>query len=131
MIAFAFAMVSGLLASGLAGREMELTSGEAAPAPFLTAYAHVNGNATIAHSRGAVKIKEGDKPNQYCFDLEFVPKVAVASAFWSNGAWVSTATKGDNFNTGCDAPYDDAAAQVFTNPIGAANDVGFKIVFHR
>ncbi len=131
MIAFAFAMFGGLLASGLAGRGMGLTSGEDAAAPLLTAYAHVNGNATIARSRGAVKVNEGDNPNQYCFDLEFVPKVAVASAFWSNGAWVSTATKGDNFGTGCDAPYYAAAAQVFANPIEAANDVGFKIVFHR
>ena len=57
---------------------------------------------------------------------------AVASAFWANSAWVSTATKDDNFsNTGCTAPFNDAAAQVYSGNMDATGDVGFKIIFQR
>jgi hypothetical protein len=123
-------LIGGVIVFGPAGLEFGATSGEAATKPLKTAYAHVTGTGTIARSRGSVKVNEV-AANQYCFDLGFVPKVAVASAFWNNNAWVSTATKGDSFDTNCDAPFDDAAAQVWDNPVSDANDVGFKIVFHQ
>ena len=131
-IVLALALIGGAIVFRSAGLEFEATSGEAAQKPLKTAYAHVSPNGAIARSRGTVKVQKVEgKPNQYCFDLGFVPRVAVASAFWNNSAWVSTATKDDNFNTGCAAPFDDAAAQVFAEPISAAGDVGFKIIFQR
>jgi hypothetical protein len=132
-VVLALVLVGGVVAFGPASLEFGATSGEAATRPLKTAYAFVDATGTILRSRGSVKIKEvAGKSNQYCFDLDFVPKVAVASAFWNNGAWVSTATKGDGFNlTGCAAPFDDAAAQVFAAEMPAADTVGFNIVFHR
>jgi len=55
----------------------------------------------------------------------------VASAFWSNSAWVSTTTKDDGTTTHCPAPFDDAAAQVYADNMSATGDVGFKIIFQR
>jgi hypothetical protein len=132
-VVLALALIGGVVAFGPAGLEFGATSSEAATRPLKTAYAFVDATGTILRSRGSVKIKEvAGKSNQYCFDVDFIPKVAVASAFWNNGAWVSTATKGDGFNiTGCAEPFDDAAAQVFAEPISAAGDVGFNIVFQR
>jgi hypothetical protein len=129
-VALACALAAGVVASGLVGLEFGTPSGEAASKRLKTAYAFVNSNGVIARSRGSVQIQEV-AANQYCFDLGFVPSVAVASAFWNNNAWVSTSTKEDGFDTNCEAPFDDAAAQVFADPVSAAGDVGFTIVFHR
>jgi hypothetical protein len=106
-VVLTLALIGGVVTAGVVGLEFGATSGEAAVKPLKTAYAHVNGNGTIARSRGSVRVQKvasAANKNQYCFDLDFVPKVAVASAFWINSAWVSTATKDDNFSTGCTAP---------------------------
>jgi hypothetical protein len=131
--ALAFALVGGMVALGLVSLEFGTPSSEAASRPLKTAYAFINGTGTILRSRGSVKVKEvAGNSNQYCFDLGFVPKVAVASAYWSNGAWVSTVTKGDGFSlTNCAAPFDDAAVQVHADSVDAAGQVGFNIVFHQ
>jgi hypothetical protein len=132
-VVLTLALIGGVVLTGVVGLEFGATSGEAATRPLKTAYAFVDGTGTILRSRGSVKVKEvATQSNQYCFDLGFVPKVAVASAYWSNGAWVSTVTKGDGFNiTNCAAPFDDAAVQVHAEPISAAGEVGFNIVFHQ
>lgn len=68
--------------------------------------------------------------NLYCFDLAFIPHIAVASPFWNNNAVVATAAR-DDVPASCTAPYNDAAARTYaanTEPFDR-DDIGFAIVF--
>jgi hypothetical protein len=68
-------------------------------------------------------------PNLYCFDLAFVPHIAVASPFLNNNAVIATAAR-DDVPTRCPAPYNDAAARTYAADTGAnQSDIGFAIVF--
>jgi len=67
--------------------------------------------------------------NLYCFDLAFVPHVAVASSFVNNNAVVGTAARED-VPASCTAPYRDAAARTYAADTGEnRDDIGFAIVF--
>jgi hypothetical protein len=67
--------------------------------------------------------------NLYCFDLAFIPHVAVASPFVNNNAVVATAARED-VPASCTAPYTDAAARTYAADTGENRaDIGFAIVF--
>jgi hypothetical protein len=67
--------------------------------------------------------------NRYCFDLAFVPHIAVASPFINNNAVIATAAR-DDVPTRCPAPYNDAAARTYAADTGAnQSDIGFAIMF--
>ena len=68
-------------------------------------------------------------PNLYCFDLAFIPHIAVASPFINNNAVIATAAR-DDVPTSCPAPYNDAAARTYAADTGEnRSDIGFAIVF--
>ena len=103
--------------------------------PLKTAYAHVYGDGRFDRALNVVEVVEGTNPNEYCFDLAFKPKVAVASPFVNNDAVVGTWTRPDAaVGFGCPLRADglpwDAAAQVFAADDTGAAQTGFKIVFH-
>jgi hypothetical protein len=67
--------------------------------------------------------------NLYCFNLAFIPHVAVASPFVNNNAVVATAAR-DDVPASCTAPYTDAAARTYAADTGEnRNDIGFAIIF--
>jgi hypothetical protein len=67
--------------------------------------------------------------NLYCFDLAFIPHIAVASPFVNNNAVVATAAR-DDVPASCTAPYNDAAARTYAANTGEnRDDIGFAIVF--
>jgi hypothetical protein len=69
----------------------------------------------------------------YCFDLTFVPEVAVGSAFANNGAFVSTATARD-YGTqvaGCPVSEPDAKAVVYDAASATHADVSFSVIFEQ
>lgn len=67
-------------------------------------------------------------PSRVCFDLAFVPDVAVGSPFINNAAIVATATPPDNFNQNCPEGFRDAAVRTYSNA-GVEEPVSFKIMF--
>jgi hypothetical protein len=71
----------------------------------------------------------GTTASLYCFDLAFVPHIAVASPFINNNAVVATAARED-VPSRCTAPYNDAAARTYAaNTSADTSEVGFAIVF--
>ena len=92
-------------------------------------YAQVNHNGPAlvpGSSKGVISV-ERTSQNVYCFDLEFVPKAAVASAHLNNNATVGTLISP---TSGCTAPHTDAAAKVYGgNDSSVHSDVSFGIVF--
>ena len=134
------ALIGGVVIGGVMGLEFGATSGEAATTPLKTAFARVLVNKNAAgeffeKSRGVVDVlADGEGPTRvYCFDLDFVPKVAAGSAFFNNNATVAVWLPGQVGKPAvCTSPHSDAAARTLAgNTSDPANDVNFNIIFHR
>jgi hypothetical protein len=84
--------------------------------------------------KGVVRIvPQGANPANtkrlYCFDLAFVPHIAVVSAFTSDNATVGTAARED-VPAACPVGFEDAAARTFAaNTSDDNQEVGFAIEF--
>jgi hypothetical protein len=96
--------------------------------------------ANPPRSKGVLSVRQhvsgGGPTTRYCFDLTFDPELAVGSAFISNGAFVSTATRRDSGTnasqvTGCPATEPDAAAITYDAASASHNDVSFAIIFEQ
>lgn len=126
--------ISQPLIGGDAGTEGVLAVdplGKRRPPP--QGYAHItnNGNFDPARSKGVLGVTRA-APNSgvYCFDLAFVPKVAVGSPFTNNNAVVATATPPETSFARCPEGYRDAAAKTYAaNTSAEVSDVAFQIVF--
>ena len=144
-LALALAFVGGAAVALLMGAG---AGADAAPAlarsrPVKTAYAHVSFSKNadgeyFDRAKGVVDVEvvdvsaEGTDPirRYYCFDLAFVPKVAVGSVYVNNNGTVGTAV--DTHVPGsCPPNYRDAAARTYAaNTSEVREDIGFSIVFH-
>jgi hypothetical protein len=133
------ALIGGIVMAGVVSLEFGAESGEAAPKPLKTAFARVlatkNTNGKFFEkSRGVVDVlaNGSDATRVYCFDLNFVPKVAAGSAHFNNNATVAVWLPGQGAPpSGCTSPHTDAAARTLagntSDPVGVVN---FNIIFH-
>jgi hypothetical protein len=65
----------------------------------------------------------------YCFDLAFIPHIAVTSPYVNNNAVIATAARED-VPSRCTAPYNDAAARTYAANTGEEQqDIEFAIEF--
>ena len=78
-------------------------------------------------------VYDGDAGDQqFCFDLTFVPKVAVGSSFLNNNAVIATQTPAMASLGDCPEGYRDAAVRVYgaNDPSSTPrNDVNFSVMF--
>jgi hypothetical protein len=104
----------------------------------------VDGNDVVLvnppRSKGVLSVRQhvtgsGPTVTTYCFDLAFIPEIAVGNAFVNNGAFVSTATARDSSGgtqvTSCPPTEPDAAARTYDASSNARNDVSFSIIFEK
>jgi hypothetical protein len=97
-------------------------------------YAQVNVTAatvTVSGAKGINGVQRSSNPDksEYCFDLTFVPKVAVASAHFNNNATVGTIL-GTGVPSTCPTGFKDAAAKTYAANTGVPNsEVNFRIIF--
>lgn len=98
---------------------------------FPRGYAQVNvtsATVTLSGSKGINGVRHTDN-SVYCFDLAFVPRVAVASANINNNATVGTVL-GNGVPSGCPVGFKDAAARTYAANTSAPNsEINFGIVF--
>jgi hypothetical protein len=91
----------------------------------------INGGIDPAHpSKGVVGVTTVMNSGVYCFNLNFTPKVAVASAHVNNSALVSVTTAPNAaVEAECNAPFADAVAKTHASQTGDPAPVNFMIVF--
>ena len=96
-------------------------------------YAQLNVTSTtvtVSGAKGINGVQRSTTDNSvYCFDLTFVPRVAVASAHINNNATVGTGL-GNAVPAGCPTGFRDAAAGTYAaNTSAPLSDINFGIIF--
>ncbi len=90
----------------------------------------LNPNPTLSGAKGINGVQRHTTANSiYCFDLTFVPKVAVACAGFNNNATIGTVL-GNAVPSGCPTGFKDAAAITYAaNTSAPLSDIHFSIIF--
>jgi hypothetical protein len=81
-------------------------------------------------------VKPSGQTGVFCFDLTFVPKIAVGSPYINNAAFIATSTQPDAGSTtplddACPEGYRDLAVKTYGSDGQPHDQVNFYIVFMR
>ena len=81
-------------------------------------------------------VKPSGQTGVFCFDLTFVPKIAVGSPYINNAAFIATSTRPDAGSTTplddvCPEGYRDLAVKTYGSDSQPHDQVNFNIVFMR
>jgi hypothetical protein len=107
--------------------------GPQGPEGTLKGYAHVLADGTLVadRSKGVVGVERVGVAN-YCFDLDFAPKVGNVTTQSRSGAVVGQVVVGDAAiaaDMGCDPEHGDAAANTFFSHTGLDTAAPFYVLF--